>query len=108
MSPEVITHLTIPEQELSPSYDQDLNPYEAEEDMQIKEQTEHDDVYYEKRYEPLQRELVENCTKKLKMRNLTKEEHLNHMMMYDPLRKDSFLSSGHASSCSDGVNIIQF
>ena len=89
-----ITHLDLPEPETS-SYNVEPSRQEPEDD----------DLYYERRYEPLQRELVDACTKKLKTKKgVVNEEHLNQLMNYDPLRKDSFLSSV-GSSYSDGVSI---
>ena len=92
-----ITHLTLPELETS-SYTEET-PLEKT----------HEDVYYEKRYEPLQRELVDACTKKLQSRKTGHKDSSRtdcNMLpsdTYDPLRKDHFLKMGHDSSCSDGV-----
>ena len=92
-----ITHLDLPDQD-NPTYNGEPARQEPRE--------EHDDVYYERRYEPLQRELVDACTKKLKTKKgVLNEEQLNQMMNYDPLRKDSFQTSINStrSSCSEGV-----
>ena len=97
-----ITHLTLPELETS-SYTEET-PLEKT----------HDDVYYEKRYEPLQRELVDACTKKLQSRKTGHKDSSRtdcNMLpsdTYDPLRKDHFLKMGHDSSCSDGVLFFSY
>lgn len=91
-----ITHLTVMERETASAISESQDRQEVAE-------------YYDRRYEPLQREVIDACTKRIKLKKgIVNEEQLNQLMNYDPLRKDSFLTSGHGSSYSDGVRIFIF